>query len=90
MNPVSPVMKGSEPIERVYGADQPEYVPLPAVYLDVRSRPVITRWRMDEEERAKVAEGADVVLTILTWGHALQPSHLQITMQDEDPILVEA
>ena len=89
MNPVSPVMPGSEPIETVFGKGQPEYIPLPAVYLDTLSRPVLTRWRLTDEEREKVAIGGDIVLTLLTFWNPLAPSHLQICLPDEMPQLVE-
>ena len=89
MNPVSPVMPGSESIEVVYAKDQPEYSPLPAVYLDTPSRPVISRWRLTDEERLAVASGADVVLTLLSFGGPLTPSHLQVCMPDAMPVFVE-
>ena len=90
MNAVSPVMPGSEAIEIVIGKDQPEYVPLPAVYLNARTVPMLTRWRFTEQERAAIAAGADVVMTQLTFGLPFQPVHLQVLMPDEMPILVEA
>jgi hypothetical protein len=87
MIPVSPVMPGSEPIETVFGKDQPEYIPLPTVFLDQPNRPVITRWRPSEEERAKLAADGDIVMTLLTFWGPLQPSHLQVCLPDEDPYL---
>ena len=54
MVPVSPVMPGSESIEILLGKDQPEYSPLPAVYLDNEKRPMITRWRLSSVERAAI------------------------------------
>jgi hypothetical protein len=89
MNAVSPVMPGSELIEVVLGKDQPEYIPLPAVYLNVRSVPMITRWRFTNEEREAIAAGADPVLTQLTFGLPFSPIHLQVTMPNEMPVLVE-
>jgi hypothetical protein len=89
MQPVSPVMPGSESIEVVYGKGQPEYNPLPAVYLDTPARPVITRWRLTDEERAAIAAGADIVLTLLSFGTPLQPSHLQVCQPNEMPMFVE-
>lgn len=88
-------MPGSESIEVTYGKDQPEYIPLPGVYLDTPSASVITRWRFDDEERAKIAAGADVVMTLLRFRksdgtpHRLTPSHLQVCLPDEMPILIE-
>lgn len=89
MDPVSPVMAGSKPIEVVLGKDRPEYLPLPAVWLDMVSRPMVTRWRPTTEERKMLAEGADIVLQQLTFGQPFQPVNLQVVMPDEDPWLVE-
>lgn len=88
MNPVSPVLPGSEQIEVVLGENQPEYIPLPAVYLDSEMRPMITRWRLTEKERQAVRDGADVVLTQLTFRYPFQPVHLQVAYRDEMPELV--
>jgi hypothetical protein len=87
MIPVSPVMPGSEDIEMVFGKNQPQYIPLPAVYLDQPNRPVITRWRFTNEERAAIADGADIVHTSLTFWHDLQPICLQVCFPNDDPNL---
>ena len=89
MQPVSPVMPGSESIEVIIGKDQPEYLPLPAVYLNLRCCPMITRWRFTDEERAAIANGADIVLQQLTFRNPFQPVCLQVTMPDEHPRFVE-
>lgn len=89
MTPVSPVMAGSEPIEIVLGKNQPEYTPLPAVYLDRADRPMITRWRLSEEERFEIAHGADLVMQQLTFCQPFQPVNLQVVMPNADPIFVE-
>jgi hypothetical protein len=87
--PVSPVLPGSEPIEIVLGKNQPEYTPLPAVYLQRPSLPMITRWRLSDEERAAIASGADIVLQQLTFSHPFQPVNLQVVASDESPVFVE-
>jgi hypothetical protein len=89
MTPVSPVMPGSEAIEIVLGKDQPEYIPLPAVYLDMNCRPMVTRWRFTDEEREAIANGADLVMQQLTFKQAFQPINVQVVMPNECPILVE-
>lgn len=88
MEPVSPVMPGSESIEVILGKDQPQYIPLPAVYLDSPSRPMLTRWRFSAEEREAIHNGADLVLTQLTCGYLFQPVHLQVSYAHEMPYLV--
>jgi hypothetical protein len=87
MTPVSPVMPGGEMIETVFGENQPEYIPLPSVFLDQPNRPVITRWRLTDEEREAVLNGGDVVLTLLTFWGPLQPVHLQVCMPEQYPNL---
>jgi hypothetical protein len=61
--------------ETIYGEDQPEYIPLPAVTL--RYGPggptsVITRWQLDHEERERIAATGDLWLEQLTMGQPLQ------------------
>lgn len=88
MTPVSPVLPGSSAIEIVLGKGQPQYVPLPAVYLDTPARPMITRFRLNDEERAAIAEGADIVLQQLTFGTPFQPVNLQAVARGEFPQFV--
>lgn len=59
------------------------------VFVERNSRPVLSRWRLTEEERMAIAAGADVVLTLLTFNAPLAPSHLQVTMPDEMPVFLE-
>jgi hypothetical protein len=89
MDPVSPVMPGSEPIEIVLGKGQPKYTPLPVVYLSGDHRPMISRWRLNLWERAMIAAGADIVLTQLTWCYKFQPVYLQVCEPDEMPVLLD-
>lgn len=89
MMPVSPVMPGSEAIEVVIGANQPEYIPLPAVYLTANTCPMLTRWRLTDEEREAVANGADIILSQLTFWQPFRPVHIQVCMPDEMPLLLD-
>ena len=89
MKPVSPVMPGSEMIEVVLGRGQPEYDELPALYLERPDLPMITRWRLTDEERAVIAEGGDIVLTQLTFRKRFQPVNLQVVMPNENPLFIE-
>lgn len=88
MNPVSPVLPGSESIEVVLGKGQEEYIELPAVYLDNERMPMVTRWRLSDKEREAVTAGADIVMTQLTFRGNFQPVHLQVCQADEMPVLV--
>lgn len=89
MKAVSPVMPGSEAIEIVLGKHQPEYTPLPAVYLDTRACTMITRFRFSDEEKAAIADGADIVLQQLTFRQPFQPVNLQVCRADQAPEFVE-
>lgn len=82
-------MPGSEDIEIVLGKDQPEYLPLPAVYIDSPSRPMITRWRLSEQERLDIMAGADVMLYQLTFHNPFQPATLQVCRRDSMPVFPE-
>jgi hypothetical protein len=88
MLPVSPVVIGQEQHEILYAAEQPEYMALPALRLALPEAPIVTRWRPTAEERAAIANGADVVLTQLTFRMALQPVSLQIVMPDAIPQVI--
>ena len=76
MQPASPVIPGLEDREVVYAKDQPEYLPLPS--LRTKSGHVGARWALTDEERALIAEGADVFLTLWTFNHPLQPCSLSV------------
>lgn len=71
MKPVSPVLRKACHQEVTYGADQPEYLPLPAVR-DEDGR-VTTRWRMTWRERLRVLLTGELYLQILTFNSPLQP-----------------
>jgi len=75
--PVSPVVEGLEPYEVVFGADQPEYRPLPALVGPGPERRVMSRWQLTDEERQLVADGGGVYLSLWTYGQ-IPPSAIQI------------
>jgi hypothetical protein len=89
MQAVSPVMRGSESIEVVLAKDQPQYAPLPIVWLNTPSQAMVSRWRLTDEERAAIADGADIVLQQLTFRNPFQPVNLQVVMPNDNPLLVE-
>ena len=89
MYPVSPVMPGSKEIEIVLGEGQPQYIPLPAVWIDSPARPMVIRYRLTEEERRAVADGADIVMQQLTFHSPFHPVNLQVVGRDEMPVLIE-
>lgn len=88
MNSVSPVFKQAEvENERVIALDQPEYYPivvLPVVYSD-GTEGVIVRFRLSDEDRQKVADGGDIVLSQLTFGNRFAPVNIGICGPNELP-----
>ncbi len=84
MNPTDPGPPG-DLVTYAYG--QPEYLPLVARQINSGQR-VRTRWQLTNEERKRVAEGADIILDLTTFGQPLQPIHLELA--DDPPILEEA
>ncbi len=86
MNPISPVFPDSDIPEVVFAKDQPEYIPLPAVYLKGSPQgAVLTRWKLSEEEKEKIRLDGDLVITPLTFNRPLQPIHLKISLSGEKP-----
>lgn len=59
--------------------DQLEYKPLVAArYQTPEGVPVLlTRWKLDDAERAKVAAGEDLYLSLMTFGNPLPPLQVQ-------------
>lgn len=79
MESVSPVWTEAEVhIERVVALDQPECAPvvaLPIRYADNTSG-IAVRFRMNDAERKAITEGADIIITELTFGLPMTPIHV--------------
>lgn len=77
MRAISPNL-GTEEI--TLAEDQLEYSPL--VVAPVLSpeghQMVVSRWRLDEAEKEMIANGEDIFLTILTFGHPPPPVGLRV------------
>lgn len=58
----------------IYGANQPEYKPLPA---ESRGNPktgeVVTCWKLSDEEKALIQMTGEIYVSVLTFGNPLQP-----------------
>lgn len=77
MQPVEPKHADGIPGRRVvYAEDQEEYEPLPA--LVEPDGTVHTLWALTDEERAALAAGGYVSLTLLTFNQPLQPILLRV------------
>lgn len=58
----------------VFGKNQPEYMPLPAERIENNDfGQVVTCWELSEEEREKVLQDGKIWVSLLTFGHPLQP-----------------
>jgi hypothetical protein len=65
----------------VFGKDQPNYRPLPALKLP--DGEVITFWKMSNEELDKIIANRGVYLKQLTFNQALQPVCLLADLSDD-------
>jgi hypothetical protein len=70
--------------EVVYAKDQPEYLPLPT--LRSADGRVVSRWSPTTEERAAIAGGADVYLTLHTFNQPLQPILMTVGGAPVEPV----
>jgi hypothetical protein len=88
MDSVSPVWTEAEvEMERVIALDQPDYAPivaLPVRYSDGLSG-MSVRFRMSDDERKAIADGADLVITELTFGGPFTPIALQLCKPNTGP-----
>lgn len=77
MRPVSPNVGWYE--VRI-GTDQLEYKELVGAVIpfDDGSTGILMRWRLTEEEKARVMAGDDLYVTLLTFGRPMQPIDISI------------
>jgi hypothetical protein len=79
MIPVSPIFKGYEQHEVVFAKTQKEYMPLPALVLEGDERPVVSRWKLDDEEKARIAAGSDILLTQYIFEDLYHPVQMEVS-----------
>ena len=88
MDSVSPVWTEEEVgIERVIALDQPQYssiIALPVRFADSASG-MSVRFRLSDEERKAITDGADLVITELTFGGPFTPIHVVALNPNERP-----
>lgn len=90
MQSITPVWTEEEvPIEKVIALDQPEYQPiiiLPVAFSDgVQGMSV--RFQLTKEERERIADGADIVVTELTFGNRFTPIQLMVCDPNTNPYM---
>lgn len=84
MEPVDPCVpvqwlpSGSRAV--VLAETQPQYLSLPSILTPTGI--VISRWTFTTEERARIASGEDMYLTVHTFGHRPQPVDLSVGILD--------
>ncbi len=74
MEPTFPVVK--DRVERIAALDQPEYEPLP--FIVVTPGVIAARFELSEDEKQQIADGADIILALYTFGGPIQPSYLLV------------
>lgn len=96
MHSVSPVISEELiPAERVIALDQPQYQPIIVICAEHpedknhETHCTIVRFRLTEAERLQVANGADLILSELTFGRAFTPVHIEFCLPQETPSFVE-
>lgn len=70
----------------VFGANQPEYMPLPAQIVNGRSGQVITCWKLTTDELKRIQETGELWLSVLTFNQPLQP----VNLSTEKPPIFDA
>ena len=78
MIPVTPIFKGYEQHEVVFAATQNECLPLPALVLKGPEKPVVSRWRLNDEEKARIAAGSDILLTQYIFEDLYHPVQMEV------------
>ena len=66
----------------VFGANQPEYKPLPVTKFDSQQGEVVSCWKMSWKERLKVLITGEVWVCIMTYNSNLQPQYLATRRQE--------
>lgn len=70
-------------VNTVFGADQPEYQPLPAERVGKpETGQVNTCWELDPEELETVQETGKIFVSLLTFGQPLQPVLVSVVKPD--------
>ncbi len=73
-----PVVSELEALEIVFAKDQPEYTPLRVLRSSAPHGNVLSRWTLTAQQRKLVAEGADIFLSVRTFGMHLQPVQMLV------------
>lgn len=87
---ISPVYNEEfQECEKIIALDQPEYLPLVCLPIEMPEGAVLTRWEFTKEERELVSSGADLVICMLLFGKPFTPIGLEVTPKDKQPNMVD-
>jgi len=90
MDSISPVFTEKEvEIEKVIALEQAQYYPiigLPVIFSD-GTQGMAVRFRLNDEEKKRIANGADLIFTELTYGRDFTP--ISINLADPGEYSVE-
>lgn len=64
----------------VFGENQPEYLPLPALRVGDEGGTVITAWELSDEELAEVIQNRKVYISMLTFNNPLTPISVEASL----------
>lgn len=81
VEPPKPYPEGSELV--VYGKDQPQYLPLPAIRHNDEMGCVTSCWYLSFKERLKLLFTGRVYLQLATFGHSIQPQLMSLRMKNQ-------
>lgn len=77
MQPATEVVVPGFPLyEKTYAKDQPGVLPLAVIKSPEGI--VVSRWEFTQEERKRIAAGADLLLFVSTFNHPLQPYQMAV------------
>ena len=74
----TPVIVGLEPYEIIFGSSQPEYALLHALRGPMPHYEVMSRWEPTPDERQMISNGADVFVSIWTFGGPYPPTLVRV------------
>lgn len=73
-----PVVEELENHEVIYASNQHQYNPLRTLRGATESVPVLSRWKLSEEQMLALVQGADIYIEMLTFGNPLQPIRVAV------------
>jgi hypothetical protein len=82
-----PIVDGLDHLEVVYAKNQPEYLPLRTLCSGSPDRRVTSRWTLTPDQREAVAEGADIFLTLLTYGGSVHPVMMAVAKEPTEDMV---